>query len=285
MKGVNFSLRCFATKHGGINYFCKVKITDLHISPEISDLLQKYFDKIFVVTLPRFTDRQQRMNEYLKGLNFEYFYGADKLELNYEDAKSNGTYDEARAKSLQRQGKALNLGEIACSLSHRNIYSAMIKEGWQRVLILEDDALPLYDRLDLLNDSIKELPANWELVYLGYLKHEKITFGLKAKQFFYKILSRLGLMAWDYKMIKNLLPRPYSPHLKRAGFHDCTQAYAITRSAAEKLMAAQTPVVYRADDLLSSTIMKGELNAFVTEPKFFDQEIFHNAALISDIRN
>ena len=92
-------------------------------------------------------------------------------------------------------------------------------------------------------------------------------------------------MTWNATMIKNLLPRPYSTHLNRAGFHDCTHAYAITRLAAEKLLAAQTPIVYRADDLLSSTIMKGELNAFVTEPKFFDQEIFHNAAITSDIRN
>jgi hypothetical protein len=53
---------------------------------------------------------------------------------------------------------------------------------------------------------------------------------------------------------------------------------------AKKLLAAQTPVVYRADDLLSSTIMKGELNAFVTNPKFFDQEIFHNAAIASEVK-
>ena len=98
------------------------------------------------------------------------------------------------------------------------------------------------------------------------------------------MLSRLGLMAWDPTMVKNLLPRKYSTHLKKAGFHDCTHAYAITLSAADKLLAAQTPIVYRADDLLSSTIMKGEINAFVTEPKYFDQEIFHNAALTSDIR-
>lgn len=276
--------RCKLYDAQPIRYFCKVKITDLPISPEISDLLHKYFDKIFVVTLPRFADRQQRMNEHLKGLPFEFFFGADKLEIDYETARADGTYDEAKAKKLQRQGKPLNPGEIACSLSHRNIYSAMVKEGWQRILILEDDALPLNEHLSLLDVTIKELPADWELVYFGYLKHEKVTFGLKTKQFFYKILSGLGLMAWDPTMVKNLLPRPFSAHLKKAGFHDCTHAYAITRAAAEKLLAAQTPVVYRADDLLSSTIMKGELNAFVTEPKFFDQEIFHNATLVSDIR-
>lgn len=92
------------------------------------------------------------------------------------------------------------------------------------------------------------------------------------------------MMAWTYKMVNNLLPKPFSTHLKRAGFHDCTHAYAVTLQAAKKLLAAQTPVVYRADDLLSATIMKGELTAFVTTPKFFDQEIFHNAAIVSEIK-
>lgn len=144
--------------------------------------------------------------------------------------------------------------------------------------------MPVTESLAELPAALDELPDNWELVYLGYLKHEKITTSLKVKQFFYKIISAFGMMAWTYKMVNNLLPKPFSTHLKRAGFHDCTHAYAVTLQAAKKLLAAQTPVVYRADDLLSATIMKGELTAFVTTPKFFDQEIFHNAAIVSEIK-
>ena len=254
------------------------------ISLDTCALIQQYFDKILVISVPRFTDRHRRVEEHLQGLQFEYFWGADKLLLDYNTAKADGTYDEQRAKKLQRQGKVLNLGEIACSLSHRNVYSAMIENNWKRVLVLEDDVLPLYDNLIALPEVLRELPANWELVYFGYLKHEKVTAGLKIKQYFYKILSRLGLMRWNYKMVTNLLPKPYSRHLKKAGFHDCTHAYAITMEAAQKLLAAQTPVVYRADDLLSSTIMRGELDAYITQPKFFDQEIFHNAAIGSEIQ-
>lgn len=224
------------------------------------------------------------MQEQLQGLPFDFFWGADKLNLNEDLIKTDGTYDEERAKKLQRQGKALNLGEIACSLSHRNLYKAMIENGWKNVLILEDDVLPIVEKLRDLPAALEELPDNWELVYLGYLKHEHITAGVKAKQFFYKIISAFGLMAWSYKMITNLLPKPFSAHLKKAGFHDCTHAYALTLAGAKKLLAAQTPVVYRADDLLSSIIMKGELNAFITEPKFFDQEIFHNAAITSEVK-
>jgi glycosyl transferase, family 25 len=264
--------------------FLKLKVIGLNMTAPAYSFLESFFDKILVVSVPRFTDRHQRLKQSLAGLSYDFFWGADKLSLNYEQVKADGTYDERQAKKLQRQGKALNIGEIACSLSHRNVYAAIIENNWKKVLILEDDVLPNIEYLDQLPAALQELPANWELVYLGYLKHEKVTTALKAKQFLYKILSAVGLMAWSYKMVTNLLPRPFSRHLKKAGFHDCTHAYAVTLEGAKKLLNAQTPVVYRADDLLSSTIMKGELVAFVTEPKFFDQEIFHNAAIASEIK-
>jgi glycosyl transferase family 25 len=209
------------------------------------------------------------------------FFG-DEIET--IEVKTNGTYDEPQAKKLQRQHKALNLGEVACSLSHRMVYAEMVKNNWKKVLILEDDVLPIAENIAELPAALEELPTDWELIYLGYLKHEQVTTGLKIKQFFYKIISAFSLMAWSCKMVSNLLPKPFSRHLKKAGFHDCTHAYAVTLAGAKKLLAAQTPVVYRADDLLSATIMKGELNAFVSEPKFFDQEIFHNSAILSEIK-
>ena len=255
------------------------------IPPATIQSLQNSFDKIFVVTVPRFTDRHKKVSENFRGLSFEFFWGADKLQIDPEKVKQDGTYDEVKAKKLQRQGKGLNLGEIACSLSHRMLYAEMIKHDWKKILILEDDVLPLIENMNVLPDAMKELPEGWELVYLGYLKHEKITPALKRKQFFYKILSALGLMKWNYTMVSNLLPKPFGTRLKKAGFHDCTHAYAITLSAAKKLLEAQTPVVYRADDLLSATILKGDLNAFITIPKFFDQEIFHNATITSEIRS
>jgi glycosyl transferase family 25 len=256
----------------------------LNIPAKASSAIQQYFDKVFVVSIPRFTERHTRVQQHLQGLPFDFFWGADKLQLNLEKAKQDGIYDEAQTKQLQRQGKILNLGELACSLSHRMVYEEMIKNNWNKVLILEDDVLPQYKSLDFLADTLQELPANWELVYLGYLKNENVTTALKAKQVLYKIQSVLGLLKWSYKMVSNMLPEKYSAHLKKAGFHDCTHAYAISLSGAKKLLAAQTPVVYRADDLLSHIILKGELNAFVTEPKFFDQEIFHNTQTTSEIR-
>lgn len=244
--------------------------------------LEGFFDKILVVSVSRFTERHSAITQKLEGLSFEFFWGADKLALSPDFISAN--YDEQQARTLQRQGKALNAGEIACSLSHRMVYEAILRNNWNKVLILEDDVLPLTKELASLPAALEELPPNWELLYLGYLKHEVVTPSLKRKQFFYRILSRLGFMKWSPVMVNNLLPVPFSPHLRKAGFHDCTHAYALTREGAAKLLAAQTPVVYRADDLLSAMVMKGAINGFITDPKFFDQEVFHNAAAGSEIR-
>ncbi len=256
----------------------------MKIPVHISEFLNNYFDKILVVSVPRFADRHERVRETLQGVSFDFFWGADKQQLNLEEVKRNGIYDEEKTKALNRHERPLNLGEVACSLSHRYVYEAMVKNGWQKVLILEDDIWPLTENLAQLPEAIKELPANWELVYFGYLKHEKVTTSLYIKQWLYKMQSLLGLMKWSYKMVSNLLPRKYSKHLKRAGFHDCTHAYAITLGCASKLIPQQEPVSYRADDLLSDNVMRGNLQAFVTEPKFFDQENFHFEELKSKIK-
>jgi glycosyl transferase, family 25 len=263
------------------SYFCGISMM---IPSHINDFLKTYFDRVFVVSVPRFANRHVQLQKTLEGLDFDFFWGTDKLTLQKDALVQQQVYDEAAAKKNQRQGKALNEGEIACSLSHRSIYAAMVENNWQRVLILEDDVLPVFSKLELLPQAIKELPGGWDLVYLGYLKHEKITASLAIKQFFYKLISSIGLMKWSYTMAKNMLPRPYSTHLKKAGFHDCTHAYAISLQAAQKLLSAQSPVVYRADDLLSALTLKGQLNAFVTEPKFFDQEGFYSPEKVSEIK-
>lgn len=211
----------------------------------------------------------------MDGVAFDFFWGADKNDLNIATAISSNIYDEKTAIALQRHQKPLSIGELACSLSHRNIYEAIIANGWKKVLVLEDDVWPVFEQMEKLPFALRELPSAWDLLYLGYLLHETVTPALRRKQQFYKIISKLGLMKWSYEMVSNLLPKPYSDHLKRAGFHNCTHAYAVTLEGAKKLLAAQTPIVYRADDLLSYSNLKGMLTAFVTEPKFFDQEEFH----------
>lgn len=240
--------------------------------------LNQYFDKIFVITLERAKDRQKKVLNTLSALNFDFFIGVDKKSLDYNMLQEQGIYNDNKARKLDRHGKGMVLGAIACSLSHKTVYEHIIHSNYQRVLVFEDDVAPLIKNLPQLPETLRELPADWELVYLGYTKHEDITPSLKRKQAFYKLLSSMGLMKWNPAMVNNLLPLTYSKHLKIAGYHDCTHAYAITASSANKLIEVQTPVVFNSDNLLSYTVLNGQLNAFITDPKFFDQDHFANPA-------
>ena len=120
---------------------------------------------------------------------------------------------------------------------------------------------------------------------MGYLKNDSPGFNDRLKQSWYLLQSAMGLAIMPYKMVKRRLPVMYQPHLMRAGFHDCTHAYAVSLSGAKKLLKAQDPVIYRADNLLSALIMKGDLNAFICKPVLFNQEIDFDRNEKSYIRN
>ena len=246
--------------------------------------LQSYFDKVLVLTIPRLEERQQHVRERLKGFDFEFFYGVDKQELSDEFIRDNYHYDKKYSLSVSQTFRPLNKGEIACSLSHRKIYQAMIDNNWQRVLVFEDDVVPSASEEELLN-FLDELPADWELVYLGYLKNEKATIAKKIKRSWYLLQASLGFSKMPGSMIRRMLPAPYSTHLQKAGFHDCTHAYALSLSAAKKLVNVQSPVIYRADNLLSAMVLQGKLNAYSVKRSLFSQEIFENSTHVSEIRD
>ena len=250
----------------------------------INGLLHQYFDKVLVLTVPRFKERQEKVKQRLDGISFEFFYGVDKNDLNEDYLRNNYQYDKKNSLAVRQYYPPLNTGEIACALSHRNIYQAMIDNNWKHVLVFEDDVVPDEKNISLLPATLKELPADWEMFYLGYLKNNKLDAGTRLKQFWYQTMANFGFSNIPMRMLKNRLPRDFSKHLFKAGFHDCTHAYALSLSAAKKLVKEQTPVIQRADNLLSALVLKGELNAFASKAFLFNQEVFTNITDQSHIR-
>ncbi len=242
----------------------------------VYEFLNSYFDKIYVISLRRATDRQAAVKQHLEGLNYEIFWAVDKKDFNVEEVIASGIYDEAKALRINRHGdKKLLSGEIACAWSHRNLYSTIVKEGYERVLIFEDDVVPKNRILELLPQTFAQLPENWELLYLGFLQNEEVSAKHWRKKQFYKLLATFNAYKWlTRKHVNNLYPKPYSAHLRIAGLHDCTHAYALSKSAAEKLLKAQTPIYSTSDELMTHQVIRGNLNAFICNPTFFDQEDF-----------
>lgn len=233
--------------------------------------LNDYFDRIYVITLRRATDRHPAFARALAGLDYEVVYGEDKADLDLADLERRGVYDDAAARRAHRYGRGVTLGHIACVLSHALVWRRVLDEGHERVLVLEDDAEPIPGGIQLAPAVLEQLPPTFEYAYLGYNLNEQVTLRRRLDQAAYVALGAMRLIRWTRREAMNLLPRPYSANLRRAGRHDFTHAYAVTPSGARKLLAAQRPVVLNVDSGITRVILRGELEAYVADPKLFRQ--------------
>jgi glycosyl transferase family 25 len=118
--------------------------------------LNNFFDFIYIITLERATERQQKITEPLEGLNYTFFYGVDKKDLTLDHLIESGIYDEKKAIELNRYDKPMNTGQVGCSWSHRLVYEDMLKNGYRKVLILEDDVVPNKEGFAVLEDIIAD---------------------------------------------------------------------------------------------------------------------------------
>lgn len=229
-------------------------------------LLNEYYDKIYVLSVQAAEARRKLFDERFVGMEYEYFYGADKNGFNTEDLIDKKIYSEKLTKEHHRYSKVMKPGEIACSWSHRMIYEDMLRNNYDRVLILEDDAVPDPEMMKLVSDILSEIPGDCELLMWGWDKNGETSISSSLKQAGYHIQNKLGLLKWNPTMINNLFAKPFSPHLKKAGFHDFTYAYAITKTAAEKLILMQTPIQYIADNLLAHAITQNIVCGYIVYP-------------------
>lgn len=236
------------------------------------DSLNQFFDQVYVLTLERAGERRVQLEKQLGGLNYTFFYGVDKQQMDTDDLVRRGLFDPEGAVAHHPMRKAMVPGHLACSLGHCMIYRDILNKGYQRTLILEDDVITDFTALASFDQIVKELPADWDLFYLGYDKNEYPPGNAWIKKIFYHTVYTFGFRKlYNHTVINNLYPSPYSAHLSKAGFHDCTHAYAVTPAAARLLLDNQTPVVYNADNLLSFIITNGMLKAFISHPRIFYQ--------------
>lgn len=233
--------------------------------------LNSFFDTIYVITLRRATERHEHLKKELEGLNYTIFYGQDKLEFDVKELEKNHIYNEALARQSHRWNKPMPPGMIGCSWSHKLVYQDVLKNNYGKVLILEDDITVDKAVIQTFQQVLKELPEDWELLYLGYERHEEFRPFYHFKKWIYHIQRLLGKTRFTHKTIRNLYPRKVAEHIYTSGYHDHTHAYAITRSAAEKLNQLQEPIKFFPDNLLAYAATNEMVKAYIVKPKLLNQ--------------
>ncbi|HZG25086.1 MAG TPA: glycosyltransferase family 25 protein, partial [Chitinophagaceae bacterium] len=93
--------------------------------------LNEYYDRIYVITIRRAVERQEKVKQLLDGLNFTFFYGTDKNDWSKEQFIEKGIYNEALAIKKHRYGKMMSLGEVAAACSHKQVYEDVIENNYR----------------------------------------------------------------------------------------------------------------------------------------------------------
>lgn len=234
--------------------------------------LNLFFDKVFVITLQRATDRHAHIRHELQGLEYELFFGKDKQDFSIEELQQKGIYNDDLARRHHRYGKPMPAGMIGCSWSHAEVYKTIISKGYQKVLILEDDVVIDPAQVAIWPQVLKELPRGWELLYLGFAEKETVPPFAFVKKAIYHLQRMFGRLTYSHTTINHLYPKKIGRYLYRSGYHDCTHAYGLTYSAAQKLLALQTPISFFPDNLLAHAATNKIISAFVIQPKLINQQ-------------
>jgi len=116
-------------------------------------ILNKLFDGIYVITHKQ-SDRLYNVEKRLSGLDFEFFYGPEKEDLDLE--------------TLQKEGyPKWYPHQFAVTFTHLELMKKLKKEKKINILVLEDDILLKENNLSYLESQYDIIKNNFDLLYLG----------------------------------------------------------------------------------------------------------------------
>lgn len=232
----------------------------------------QYFDQIYVLTLPHTVERQQSIKTLFDGLNWRFFYGIDKNELTRDPLQLQDIYDDVAHRRIKRTYRSMSPGEIACALSHRQIYQDALDNNYQRIAIFEDDAMPCYEQLTDFANKIAQLPDNWDLVMLGYYGEKRPGLKASTQRKLYGLFHHLHWFNWhkvNKKWLDRLCMQDYSADFYTIGKVLGAHAYAINLATAKAFIEFDTPVKVQADRIFNYYLAENELLAFAPKQPFF----------------
>lgn len=135
-------------------------------------VFNQFFDKIFVINLKDAKDRLRKVSKQYKDkdIKFDVYNAIDGRcdtinDCNDKQRMLYTRYGVMYGNRIKSPKERLPVSSL--TLAQRLIYIEMIKRDWQRVLISEDDVWLSPNIEELFYNAIRQLPEDWDMLYLG----------------------------------------------------------------------------------------------------------------------
>ncbi|MDR2645660.1 MAG: glycosyltransferase family 25 protein [Holosporaceae bacterium] len=217
---------------------------------EVRTLEHDGVDAVYVINLDRNPERLKEMKEQLGkfGIRFQKLRASDgynikivnkntgKIEDNKQFHKNcdDGVYliqDDGITveyiRCVLRYREALCCGELGCALSHIRIWLDIVRHGYKRAIIFEDDVCFENNFPQILKETLKNVPSDVDILFLDV----GVIHGECATPYFVSpgaLLQSFERLQSDNKYVVRLRDKSSNTF----GAH----AYMVTKAGAEKLI-------------------------------------------------
>lgn len=211
--------------------------------------------KILVANLKTSVDRKRFMDRQ---------FATQNIEVEYVDCVVGADLDMATLKancdlvSIDKQNEKVNWftkGIIGCTMTNQRIYRKMISENIPYVLLLEDDVM-LPPELNGMLDKIESLIKPGDVILLFWKSSDVVKLSLNTK-------IELNKDVW--------IMNPLNTETLSGG-----GALIITKSAAERMLACNTPIRITPDSWHYFYNNKCIDRLFITKPEVFKSALLQS---------
>ena len=129
-------------------------------------------DKVFYINMNKSTDRAEKFTSQCKVQNIpsekiERYDAIDGTDHIFNEKELEMFKSASYVKNNHKRTKQI----MGNSLSHYNLFCKMVQEGWEKIIIFQDDVVLRPNFIHYIDQLMPTVPSDAEIVYLGLHKY------------------------------------------------------------------------------------------------------------------